>query len=47
MTLYLFFQNSLPQTTYLGMDHVQVFWKHKCFLKHKSIGNQASDWLTR
>ena len=25
---------------YLGPDHVQVFWKHK------SIGNQASDWLT-
>ena len=24
-----------------GPDHVQVFWKHK------SIGNQASDWLTR
>ena len=24
----------------LGPDHVQVFWKHK------SIGNQASDWLT-
>ena len=23
-----------------GQDHVQVFWKHK------SIGNQASDWLT-
>ena len=26
---------------YLGTDHVQVFWKHK------SIENQASDWLTR
>ena len=24
-----------------GPDHVQVFWKHK------SIGNQTSDWLTR
>ena len=27
--------------TYIGPDHVQVFWKHK------SIGNQAFDWLTR
>ena len=25
----------------LGPDHVQVFWKHK------SIGNQAYDWLTK
>ena len=24
----------------LWPDHVQVFWKHKCF------GNQVSDWLT-
>ena len=30
----------------LGPDHVQVFWKYKWFWKHKSIGNQASDWLT-
>ena len=26
-------------------DHVQGFWKHKCF-GNKSIENQASDWLT-
>ena len=25
----------------VGPDHAQVFWKHK------SIGNQASDWLIR
>ena len=26
---------------HLGPNHVQEFWKHK------SIGKQASDWLTR
>ena len=34
---FFFFGNSFY---HLGPDHVQVFWKHK------SIGNQASDWLT-
>ena len=30
----------LQNLPYFGPDHVQVFWKHK------SVGNQASDWLT-
>ena len=39
--LKLYLDDENKTECFLGLDHLQVFWKHK------SIGNQASDWLTR